>query len=105
MGVEDRDWFWEDRDKREKEYGGDFNLHSKKVSKQKKASPKRKPFSRKVDIEEENTVSNVVTLALGFLLYRSIKSGSFISALLSGNGFFNNPLCRILIPIGFTVLE
>ena len=31
MGMYDRDWYREDYKRREKEYGGDFSLHSKRV--------------------------------------------------------------------------
>lgn len=30
MSIQDRDWYWEDYKKKEKDYDGDFSLHSKK---------------------------------------------------------------------------
>lgn len=74
MGVEDRDWFWEDRRKREQEYGGDFSLHSKKVNNH--ATPANNKTSiQSENVVKENTVSNVVAVAISFLLYRAFKSG------------------------------
>ena len=97
MGVEDRDWFWEDRKKREQEYGGDFSLHSRKVDKH-SAQASKKSFARADKASEENTVSNVVTIAIGFLLYGAFKSGFFIPGFWSNEGF--NDLWRILISGG-----
>ncbi len=97
MGVEDRDWFWEDRRKREQEYGGDFSLHSKKVNKH-SAPTNNKTYAHDENVAKENTVSNAVTIAISFLLYRAFKSGFFIP------GFWSNDesgdLVRILISGG-----
>ncbi len=97
MGVENRDWFWEDRKEREQKYGGDFSLHSKEV-KQHTEIGSKKTSSQADKVAEENTVSNVVTIAIGFLLYEAIKSGFFIPGLWSDEGF--NALWRILISGG-----
>ncbi len=101
MGVEDRDWFWEDRQKREQEYGGDFSLHSKKVN-NRTDQANNKPSAKAGKEAEENAVSNVVTIAIGFLLYRAFKSGFFIP------GFWSNDesgdMARILISGGCFVV-
>ena len=86
MGVENRDWFWEDRKRREQEYGGDFSLHSKKITPNESLAQNRKVPSQTKKATIKNNIYNVVTIAGGFLLFWAIKSYSLIPGLLNVNG-------------------
>ncbi len=96
MGVENRDWFWEDRKRREQEFGGDFSLHSKKTQMHPSKQVNKK-VSYKIDRGEENTVSNVVTIAIGFILYHLLKSGLFAQWFFNDDGAIGSHLLRVLI--------
>ena len=94
MGVEDRDWFWEDRDKREKEYGGDFSLHSRKVNIALSPNGKNIP-SQPGKVQVRNRLFDLITIASGFLVYCVIKKYSVIPGLWDVN--VPNNLWRIMI--------
>lgn len=85
MGIENRDWFWEDRKKREQEYGGDFSLHSKKVKKPSASLSNKAP--NQTEKIEGKSVSNIVTIAMGFLLFGAFKAGFFIPRHWNNEGY------------------
>jgi hypothetical protein len=95
MGLLDREWFVEDHKRREKEYGGDFSLHSKKVSgdgdKHGEISPIEQELRR---YRKERAEKNKAAIAIGSLtlLYAAICIFGRISpgALLPGLAAITN---------------
>ncbi len=101
MGIENRDWFWEDRKKREEEYGGDFNLHSKKVKKY--SEPLSNKSVSQTDKIKGYIIPDIVTIAIGFLLCWGFKAGFFIPNPMSDDGhneFFKLLMCSVCFALG-----
>lgn len=84
MSVEDRDWYREDFKRKEKEYGGDFSIHSKtkreKAKTYKKESYTNKPA--KIVSKRRMTVENIlVALLCTAFVWVSITSFTGVSAM------------------------
>lgn len=61
MSVQDRDWYWEDFERKVEEYGGDFSVNSKpkkhrQQSVQQQQPPKQKPFATNTQMDWNNAV-------------------------------------------------
>lgn len=93
MSVQDRDWYWEDFERKQEEYGGDFSVNSKpKKHKpqptqhhQAHAQPQQKPFATATQLDWQNAIMCPLlcyviqrpVLATGYDLVSAIVSVAF----------------------------
>ncbi|MDD3417455.1 MAG: hypothetical protein PHY47_26270 [Lachnospiraceae bacterium] len=77
MGLEDREWFREDHKRREKEYGGDFSLHSKRTRPENHQS---NYINQRI---EWNIITIIVVLVLSIIVLRFFKMNPKIGMILA----------------------
>lgn len=93
MGLLDREWFAEDHARREKEYGGDFSLNSKKVNN--KSMQQLSPIEAEIlRIRKERANKNKAAIAIGAL-----------TLLLAAACFFSGIKAGTLLPLAVGILN
>lgn len=96
MSVQDRDWYWEDFERKQEEYGGDFSINSKPKKhkpqptqhhQQQAHAQQQKPFATATQLDLQNAI---MCPLLCYVVHRPVL-------------VVGNDLVRVIVSVAFAV--